>query len=60
MSEKSSQLSESKRMESAADTGDMVNNTTNNNSQGSTGGGGKGKPADVYDSTFNKSIGVAI
>ena len=30
MSEKSSQLSESKRMESAADTGDMVNNTTNN------------------------------
>lgn len=56
MSEKSSQLSESKRMESAADTGDMVNNTTNNNNQGSTGGGGKGKPADVFDSTLNEAL----
>ena len=58
MSEKSSQLSESKRMESAADTGDMVNNTTNNNSQGSTGGDGKGKPADVFDSTLNEALAI--
>jgi len=43
-------------MESAADTGDMVNNTTNNNNQGSTGGGGKGKPADVFDSTLNEAL----
>jgi hypothetical protein len=56
MSEKSSQLSESKRMESSADTGDMVNNTTNNNNQGSVGGGAKGKPADVFDSTLNEAL----
>ena len=56
MSEKSSQLSESQRMESAADTGDMVNNTTNNNNQGSVGGGAKGKPADVFDSTLNEAL----
>ena len=56
MSEKSSQLSESKRMESSADMGDMVNNTTNNNNQGSVGGGAKGKPADVFDSTLNEAL----
>ena len=56
MSEKSSQLSESKRMESSADTGDMVNNTTNNNNQGSVGGGAKGKPAEVFDSTLNETL----
>jgi len=56
MSEKSSQLSESKRMESSADMGDMVNNTTNNNNQGSVGAGAKGKPADVFDSTLNEAL----
>ena len=56
MSEKSSQLSESQRMESSADMGDMINNTTNNNNQGSVGGGAKGKPADVFDSTLNEAL----
>jgi len=60
MNQKSSQLSESQRMESVPDIGDMMNRIINNNSQGSTGGGGKGKPADVYDSTLNKALGVAI
>ena len=37
-------------MESAADSGSVVNSPTTNNTSGSTGDGAKPKAADVYDS----------
>jgi hypothetical protein len=50
VSEASSEVAEGQRMESAADSGSVVNSPTTNNTSGSTGDGAKPKAADVYDS----------
>jgi len=55
LSDASSQVAEAQRMESAADTGSVINSPTTNNSSASD-GGAKPPVADVYNEEFAKLI----